>query len=126
MQRPGFKILLVDDNEAFINGLGELLAGDGHTVRVCFRGDESIAVAARFVPDLVFLDLSLPDMSGGEVARRLGEDPALSATRFISLSGSAELSPDRERGDYFSYHLAKPLQIEELERLLEKLAAGQD
>ncbi|MBN2354316.1 MAG: response regulator [Spirochaetales bacterium] len=116
------KILLVDDNEAFIDGLAELLAADGHIVRVCHSGVESLTAAPRFAPDLVFLDMGLPDMGGYEVAKRLRTDPALASARFVSISGCGDELDQRPNGEtFFSHSLVKPLRIEELEKLLAKL-----
>ncbi len=117
------KILLVDDNEAFVNGLAELLAADGHAVRVCYSGAESLSVAPGFVPELVFLDMGLPDIDGCEVARRLRAEPGLASVRFVSISGCGPgLSPAKSRGDYFFHTLTKPLKIEELEELITRLS----
>jgi CheY-like chemotaxis protein len=127
MRRSGLKILLVDDNQAFIDGLGELLSDDGHTVRVCYRGTESLELAPLFVPDLVFLDLTLPDMDGGEVARRLHTDPALAATKLVSLSGCGpDLSGDGCDPEIFFKNLAKPVKIEALEKLIAGLTTPRD
>ena len=122
MDHAHFKILLVDDNEAFIDGLAELLAADGHRVKVCYSGAASLAAAPPFAPDLVFLDMGLPDMDGFEVAKRLRADPSLSTARFVSISGCGdELNPRRDGKSFFSHSLVKPLRIEELEKLLARL-----
>lgn len=72
------RILIVDDEEAILDGISELLSWEGLEVRVASSGQPAIDIAAEFVPELVVLDLCLPDMDGVEVARRLRQDrPAL-------------------------------------------------
>jgi DNA-binding response OmpR family regulator len=67
----GPTILLVDDDPLLTDSLGYLLKQEGYRVLSAATGDEALARAARDEPDLVLLDVSLPDLSGVEVCRRL-------------------------------------------------------
>jgi DNA-binding response OmpR family regulator len=65
------KILLVDDDPLLVDSLGYILRQEGYAVVTAGTGSEALECAARDEPDLVLLDLALPDLSGVEVCRRL-------------------------------------------------------
>ncbi|MDB5732721.1 MAG: response regulator receiver protein, partial [Variovorax sp.] len=66
-------VLIVDDNHAAAELLQELLELDGHTVRCAFTGREALEAAGAGHFPIALIDLSLPDLPGTEVARRLRE-----------------------------------------------------
>lgn len=68
---PEIKVLLVDDETAITDNLAPLLERAGFVVAVAADGDEALATAARFAPDLIVLDVLLPRLNGREVLRRL-------------------------------------------------------
>ncbi|HWU37938.1 MAG TPA: response regulator [Candidatus Acidoferrum sp.] len=90
------RILVVDDEPVVLEALEALLRQEGHQVRTASDG----ATALRFVeleqPDILLLDLHLPDVSGFEVVSRLRQIPELSAVPVIAFSGKF-VSPE-ERG----------------------------
>ncbi|MCX6276762.1 MAG: response regulator [Bacteroidetes bacterium] len=65
-----FKILIVDDIAANLNVLGNILKNDGYNVRPVPSGMLALQVAEKEKPDLVLLDIMMPDMDGYEVCRR--------------------------------------------------------
>jgi DNA-binding response OmpR family regulator len=65
------RILVVEDDEAIGRGLAQALAGQGYTVRWAPAGSDALREATEETPDLVLLDLGLPDLDGLEVCRRL-------------------------------------------------------
>ena len=65
------RILIVDDNEAAANGLGLLLKHVGNTVDFAYVGADVAQKAGEFHPDVIVLDIGLPDMTGYEVAQQL-------------------------------------------------------
>jgi len=65
------RILLVEDDTSIQRSVGVLLRGRGYEVRAAVRGEEALAAASEWHPDLVVLDLGLPDIEGVEVCRRL-------------------------------------------------------
>ena len=81
------RILLVEDSATQAQRTRLVLEGAGFAVQVCDRGSVALAAAAAQQPDLLLLDLYLPDMSGREVARRLKSDPTLSGVPIIFLTG---------------------------------------
>jgi len=81
------RVLVVDDNIDSAEVLGTLLEQLGHEVFVAYTGARAIEVAHERRPDVVLLDLALPDVSGYDVARRLRADAHLAGLRIIGVSG---------------------------------------
>ncbi len=111
------RVLVVDDNVDAAETLAELLREYGHNVRTAHSAGAGITEALRMRPDLLLLDISMPDADGYAVARRLR--PELSGTLFIALTGYGERRHrDKSREAGFDHHLTKPLEMRELETLL--------
>jgi signal transduction histidine kinase len=73
-----FRVLVVDDNVDSAEAIGRLLQLKGHDVRCAFNGASAITIARQFGAHLILLDISLPDIDGCEVLRRLREEPGAS------------------------------------------------
>ena len=71
MTRPPARILLVDDEPSMQRAVGPLLRSRGYDVVVAATGQEGLRLCAEVAPDLIVLDLGLPDLSGTEVCRRM-------------------------------------------------------
>jgi two-component system CheB/CheR fusion protein len=113
------KILLVDDSDAARELMTRFLKKQGYEIRSASDARSAIATAKIFGPDVVFLDIRLPDMTGYELLRHLKEIVGGSATKFIGLSGfRAADSPQAVEFDHF---LEKPVHRETLARILERL-----
>jgi len=122
---PPRRVLVVDDNVDAARTLAELIALDGHEAHLAHDGPSAVESARRLRPDVVLLDIGLPGFSGLEVARRLREDPALAGLLLVALSGwvqPEDLVRSREAG--FDHHLAKPVDVANLERLLASTAGA--
>ncbi|MBI2869540.1 MAG: response regulator [Chloroflexi bacterium] len=65
------KILLVDDNEEFCETFSDILSLEGHAVRCVFSGREALAETEAFLPELLFLDVKLPDIDGVHVLKQI-------------------------------------------------------
>ena len=92
------KILVIEDDSTIRMLLEMALAGGGFTqVKTTARGDEGLAEARRWQPDLVLLDLMLPGLDGFTVARRIRETPELANTKIIMLTARTQ-SEDIIRG----------------------------
>ncbi len=115
---PARRVLVVDDEPDSARALARLLRFWGHEVGVAHDVRSAIDEAQRGRPELVFLDLGLPDADGFEVARRLRELPG-DGMRIIALSGHAR-DEDRRRTESagFADYLLKPVDPSELARLL--------
>ena len=116
------RILAVDDNVDLARSLSSVLALWGHTVRTAHDGCAALEVASAFLPEVVLLDLGLPELDGLEVARRLRLTDR-SAALLVSMSGFGQ-EQTRLRSDEagFHHHLVKPVDLERLRGLLEDWA----
>jgi CheY-like chemotaxis protein len=120
------RVLLVDDNRDSAESLAALMQMLGHEVFQAHGGREAIELARASGPDLILLDIGMPDMSGYDVARALRAEPGLSATRLIALTGYGSEEDRREsRAAGFDDHLVKPVDFDRLERILARLPAAQ-
>lgn len=104
--------LIVDDNDANRKLAGDLLGGAGFRTLEAPTGADAIALAAEHVPDVVLMDLRLPDIDGVEAARRLGDDERTSAIPVVALSAlSLEGNDDWLQAAGFAGWLEKPIHV---------------
>ena len=87
------RVLIVDDEEAFRFVLRESLSGLPYDVLEASSGREAIALAKEFHPDVILLDLQLPDMRGEDVAAQLANDPATSRAPVLIVSSELTAQP---------------------------------
>jgi signal transduction histidine kinase len=113
-----YRILIVDDNEAAAEGLSKLLTYRGHETRLIFQGGEVLPCVRNFEPDVILLDIGLPDVDGYDVARRLKAETDSEAI-LIALTGYGQ-DEDRQRAKDagFDYHLTKPVGLRDIENVL--------
>lgn len=113
------RVLVVDDNLDTAESMAFLVRGLGHEVNFAISGRVALEVARAFRPNIVFLDLGLPDVDGCELAGQLRGEAQSPGTRIIAVTGSGRLE-DRERAlrsgcdDY----VVKPLDMNFLTSLL--------
>ena len=104
--------------------VAELLTAAGHEAKVAYDGESAIHCAARWKPDVMFLDLGLPRMSGLEVAhelRQLMPDPPY-LVALTGLGRDSDVRATRQEG--FQEHIVKPPAIADLLRALAKSTRG--
>ncbi|HXG08276.1 MAG TPA: MASE1 domain-containing protein [Gemmataceae bacterium] len=114
------RVLVVDDNVDAAESLAMLLRLEGHEVMVAHDGPAALAAAQVCRPEVVFLDIGLPQgMSGHEVALRLRELPGMEKAFLVAVTGFGQ-DEDRQRSHRagFDLHLTKPVDPDELRRLL--------
>ena len=112
------RILVVDDNRDAADTLAELLEIDGHAVRTAYTGTEAIARTFEFKPDIVFLDIGLPDLNGYEVAVKLRQLPMPQEFLLIALTGYGQEHDRRAAlAAGFNEHFAKPVDFDKLATL---------
>ncbi|WP_435009410.1 ATP-binding protein [Tundrisphaera lichenicola] len=106
------RILIIDDNKDLARSLARLLKLMGHEVKLAHDGPEGIEAALAYEPDVLLLDIGLPNLNGYEVARQLRLSENLKRSLFIAISGYA-LEEDRQRSSAvgIDHHLAKPVDI---------------
>jgi len=114
------RVLIADDNVDAAEMLAVLLESEGHETTLAFDGAGAIAAFQRSQPDVVLLDLGLPDLDGFEVSRRIKD--AAPSVPLIAVTGYGdEGMRARTRECGFSSHLLKPLDFEALRRTLESV-----
>lgn len=113
-------ILLVEDNETTAENVGRLLTKKGYAISVVTTGKEAIMLAPTVDPDVVLLDLGLPDLSGYEVAKAIrawSKKPVL-----VALTGYGQREDKEKTAEAgFRYHLTKPVAIADLEAVFRKI-----
>ena len=114
---------MVDDNVDGADVTALLLQVLGHETQVAYSSATALAAADEYLPNVVLLDIGLPEMDGYEVARRLRLRPLLKNTWLVAITGYGQESDrqlSKEAG--FDHHLIKPVAPEKLEALLSMLA----
>jgi DNA-binding response OmpR family regulator len=111
------RVLVVEDSLDAADALAIQLRQWGYEYRICTSGGEALALAPYFHPNVVLIDIGLPDMTGWELARLLPRDALLIA---VTARG--------EDGDYWRsryagirYHLVKPAYQRQLREVLERV-----
>jgi PAS domain S-box-containing protein len=112
------RVLVVDDQREVADGFAELLSLSGYEVEAAYDGESALALHERSRPDVVFLDLDLPDMDGRTLARRIRErrqrQPLLVAVS--GFGGERHFERSREAG--IDRHLVKPVSMPQVMDLL--------
>lgn len=85
--QPRRRVLVVEDNLDSVHSMTMLIRAMGHEVDFAINGFAALDVARRFVPDVILLDISLPDFKGDKLARQLKFEPGLDKTRIIAVTG---------------------------------------
>jgi PAS domain S-box-containing protein len=113
------KLLVVDDNRDSADLQATLLRHHGHKVETAYDGTHALEVALRFRPDVILLDIGLPEIDGYEVAYRVRQQEALGGVVLIAMTGYGQ-AEDRQRSQAvgFDYHLVKPAEFAELQAIL--------
>ena len=118
------RILVVDDEAALTRIIKLNLERTGnYEVRTENMGSMAIPAAKEFRPDLIFLDVMMPDMSGDEVAALLKEDPILSNIAFVFMTAivTKEETQAMDTDIGGNMFLAKPVKTEELIATIERV-----
>lgn len=120
-----FKIVIADDNVDAASSLAELLRLRGHDVSVANDGKAALVMACETLPDIVFLDIGMPGLTGYEVARALRTDLTHSSMYLIALTGWGSVE-DRQRtlDAGFDYHLTKPIHLAAVDKILHEVSEG--
>lgn len=122
---PSRRVLVVEDNASAAETLLELLELWGHEARIASTGREALALARELRPDVILLDIGLPEMDGYEVARRLAAEGLLDGVLLVAITGYGQ-EEDRRRAleAGCAFHLTKPVAPEALQDLLAGYRAG--
>ena len=115
------RVLVVDDNPEQLEFFATWLEISGHEVRVLSKPTLAISVALELLPEIVFLDIAMPELDGCEIARRMRQHKTLDNTLLVALTGYGR-DQDREMAlaAGFDVHLLKPVDLGDLQLLLKK------
>lgn len=120
------RILLIDDEPAFTRLMKLNLEANGtYDVQVENDGRKALAAVRSWQPDLIFLDVIMPDIDGGQVASEIRADPRLKAIPIVFLTAVVSKNEVVERGDVIGgqVFLAKPVTVADVVQTIEKFAA---
>ncbi|MDX1655602.1 MAG: ATP-binding protein, partial [Candidatus Competibacteraceae bacterium] len=113
-----WRVLVVDDDQQVAKALALLLRALGHEVQTLHQGREAVARVRDWQPQVVLIDLGMPDISGYEVARQLRRevDGDIILVAVTGYGLEEDIRKTREAG--FDHHLLKPAQVEEIQAIL--------
>jgi len=113
------RVLIVDDNVDAATALELLLQETGHLVRVAHSGPAGLAAAMEFRPDVVLLDIGLPELDGWDVAQRMRQQPSLRDIVLVAITGYGQ-GTDRllSQKAGFDHHFVKPVDFGKLRQVL--------
>lgn len=121
----GKLILIVEDNELNMRLLNDVLEAHGYAIIKTGSGEEAIELTRRERPDVVLMDIQLPDISGLEATRRLKEDPATRNIPVIAVTAFAMSGDEKRiRDSGADAYVAKPIMLQPFLALLERYASG--
>ncbi len=121
--RRAFKILIVEDQRALRVVLRRLLEKMGHEVQAVDGGTEAIATLETFRPEMIFSDISMPGMTGYELANQLRRREDMRGVYFVAMTGFGQQA-DRELAieSGFDEHMVKPVDVDRLQDLFDRLS----
>ena len=109
------RILIVDDEPNIVTLLEFLMRGSDYEVRVARNGEEALRRAESFRPDLVLLDVMMPQRSGFEVCQKIRENPALRDVKIVMLTAKGrDVEKDRGLNLGANAYVTKPFSTKEL------------
>jgi two-component system cell cycle response regulator DivK len=121
-----YRILIVEDNEKNMKLVRDILRHHGHTTLEAMTGTDGVRLAREKRPDLILMDIQLPDIDGIAALGRIREDSSLDTTPVVAVSAS--VMPDDQRKivtSGFDAFITKPLNLKQfLETVQQLLALG--
>ncbi len=111
-------ILIVDDEKEMCETVSQVLTPRGYHVLMAHTGRDALALAKQHKPDLIILDLMLPDTDGWRVCQQLKKEESLKSVPVIMLSGLVDDKPEKGPLELGDAYLSKPF---EMRALLEKI-----
>ena len=116
---PALRVLVVDDNVDAANVLKMLVEEAGHLVRMAHTGPTALAAALDYRPDVMLLDIGLPELDGFEVAKRIRQEPLLHDIVLVAMTGYGQAAGrQRMQEAGFDHYLVKPADFEKVRQIL--------
>jgi PleD family two-component response regulator len=124
------RVLIVDDDRDGAVSLGMLLKLRGYTVEVVTDSMQFVSCLESFRPDIIFLDIAMPNVSGYDIAQQVRMHSTFNSVAIVAISGYAdEAHKARSLASGCNQHLAKPVDLSTVERTiaqeLERRSCGQ-
>lgn len=122
IHQPKASILVVDDEPYILRSLTYLLNREDYEVETARNGEDGLERARQLRPQLIFLDIMMPNMNGYEVCEQIKQDPTLASTHVIMLSAKGQ-QVDMERGllGGADEYMTKPFSPQEVARRVHAL-----
>jgi CheY-like chemotaxis protein/anti-sigma regulatory factor (Ser/Thr protein kinase) len=122
--RPGAvrrgRVLVADDNRDAADSLALALQASGHEVWAAHSGGQALDMARRERPDVLILDIGMPDIDGYQLARLIRAEPWGRHAALVAMTGWGQpQDKQRARAAGFDVHLTKPVQPDEVDRVLD-------
>ena len=115
-------ILIVEDNEKNMKLVRDILQHQGHTTLEAVTGADGVRLALERRPDLVLLDIQLPDIDGIAVLSQIRAEPALDAMPVLAVSAS--VMPDEQQkivSSGFDAFITKPIQLQQFRETVQRM-----
>ena len=123
---PKRRVLIVDDNRDSALSMAGLLRLRGSETTTAHDGLSAIRLAEEFRPDVILMDIGLPELNGYDATRRIREQPWGKKILIVALTGWGQDSDRADSSDAgCNGHLVKPVKLVDLEELLLRLEAGE-
>ena len=121
----GERVLVVEDNEKNMKLFRDVLLATGYRTQEATTGEQAVALAAEHAPDLVLMDIELPDIDGVEVLSRLRANERTASIPVLAVTAQA-MHGDRERflSAGFDGYMSKPVDVVELVRAVRQHCDG--
>jgi CheY-like chemotaxis protein len=120
-----WRILVAEDLQDNLDVALDMLGVEGHIPAVARNGREAVALASLFRPDLILMDIRMPEMDGIAATRAIRAMPGFEALPIVALTASADQTTIEEcLGSGFTDHLPKPIRTVALRRMLERHLAA--
>ena len=114
-------VLIVDDSAMNLKLAGDLLVVAGFRTLTAGSGEEAVALAAERLPDLILMDLRLPDMDGADAARLLARDVRTASIPVVALTSVALEEASAWLADAgFADYIEKPIDVETFPQLVRR------
>jgi CheY-like chemotaxis protein len=118
------RVLVVDDQRDIADAITMLLTVCGHSAKAVYDGLEALRVCRAEHPDVMFVDIGMPGMTGYELAEQVRLDPALAGTRLVALTGyGGEHDRANALSAGFHMHLTKPVTLQVLTTALADMSS---
>lgn len=118
----GHRVLVVDDNIDAASTLSMLISMLGNNINTAHSGREAVELAGDFRPEVIFMDIGMPEMDGLEATRQIRKQPWGEDILIVALSGWGQDEDKRKSKEAgFDHHLVKPTQLAELQQVLSQL-----